>query len=52
MALENVENQSEIATIMAEFGYDSETVNQGKALLTETRQIASAETDIQTNWQD
>ncbi|MFO7656159.1 MAG: hypothetical protein R6W78_03765 [Bacteroidales bacterium] len=38
VALDNVENQSEIATIMAEFGYDSETINQGKTLLAETRQ--------------
>lgn len=38
VALDNVENQSEIANIMAEFGYDSETVNQGKTLLAETRQ--------------
>ena len=38
VALNNVENQSEIAAIMAEFGYDSEAINHGKALLTETRQ--------------
>ena len=38
VALENVESQNEIATIMAEFGYDSEIVSQGKQLFTETRQ--------------
>ena len=38
VALENVESQNEIATIMAEFGYDSELVSQGKQLFTETRQ--------------
>ena len=38
VSLENVELQSEIATIMAEFGYDSETIGQGKSLLAETRQ--------------
>jgi hypothetical protein len=39
VSLDNVENQSEIATIMAEFGYDSETlIGQGKTLLAETRQ--------------
>jgi len=38
VSLENVESQAEIATIMAEFGYDSEKVAQGKTLLTETRQ--------------
>ncbi len=37
VSLDNVENQSEIATIMAEFGYDTETVGEGKALLAETR---------------
>ena len=38
VALNNVENQSEIAVVMAEFGYNSETINQDKALLAETRQ--------------
>jgi hypothetical protein len=42
VSLDNVENQSEIATIMAEFGYDTETVGQGKALLAETRQAYDA----------
>lgn len=37
VALENVENQSEISTIMSEFGYDSETIAEGKTLLNETR---------------
>lgn len=38
VSLDNVENQSEIAAIMAEFGYESETIAEGKALLAETRQ--------------
>ena len=38
VSLDNVENQSEIATIMAEFGYNTETIAEGKALLAETRQ--------------
>ncbi|MGQ1945493.1 hypothetical protein ACT3CD_00145 [Geofilum sp. OHC36d9] len=42
ISLTNVENQSEIATIMAEFGYDTETIAQGKALLAETRQLYDA----------
>jgi hypothetical protein len=42
VSLDNVENQSEIATIMAEFGYDTETIGQGKALLAETRQAYDA----------
>ena len=37
VALENALNQSEIATIMADLGYDSATIAEGKALLTETR---------------
>jgi hypothetical protein len=37
VALENALNQSEISTIMAELGYDSATIAEGKALLTETR---------------
>lgn len=35
VALENVESQNEIATIMAEFGYDSTLVSQGKQLFTQ-----------------
>lgn len=38
VSLENVELQSEIATIMAEFGYDSATIGQGKTLLAATHQ--------------
>ena len=38
IALENVESQSEIATIMAEFGYDSALIEEGKQLFTQTRQ--------------
>ena len=38
VALENVEIQSEIATIMAEFGYDSALIEDGKQLFTKTRQ--------------
>ena len=38
VALENVESQNEIATIMAEFGYDTEELQKGKQLFTETRQ--------------
>ncbi len=37
VALHNAENQPEIATIMAELGYDSATVKEGKDLLEETR---------------
>lgn len=37
VALENAETQSEIATVMAELGYDSTVIGEGKALLTETR---------------
>ena len=37
VSLENVENQSEIAGIMSEFGYDSEKIAEGKSLLSETR---------------
>jgi hypothetical protein len=37
VALENAQNQSEIASIMAEFGYDTESIAQGKTLLDETR---------------
>ena len=38
VALENAETQSEIATIMAELGYDSTVIGEGKAILAETRQ--------------
>ena len=37
VALENTETQSEIATIMADLGYDSAVIATGKALLAETR---------------
>lgn len=38
VAFENVENQPEIATIMAEFGYNETLLTEGKALLTKTRE--------------
>ena len=37
VALENAENQTEIATIMAELGYDNAVIGEGKTLLSETR---------------
>jgi hypothetical protein len=37
VALENAETQSEIATVMAELGYDSAKITEGKTLFTETR---------------
>ncbi len=37
VALDNAENQTEIATIMAELGYDSAVIGEGKSLLEETR---------------
>lgn len=37
VALENAETQSEIATIMAELGYDSTVIGEGKTLLADTR---------------
>ena len=37
VSYENVEKQSEIATIMAEFGYDETLLTEGKTLLTKTR---------------
>ena len=37
VALENAETQPEIASIMAELGYDSTAIAEGKALLEETR---------------
>ncbi len=39
IALENAINQPIIASILNDFGYDSEKINEGKALLDETRQI-------------
>jgi hypothetical protein len=39
VALENVENQSEIATIMTDLGYNSEVIGQGKELLELTRNV-------------
>jgi len=39
VALENAETQSEIATIMAEFGYDTALIEEGKNLFTQTRQV-------------
>ena len=38
VSFENVEKQPEIATIMAEFGYDETLLTDGKTLLTKTRQ--------------
>lgn len=38
VSLDNVEIQPEIATTMAEFGYDTTLIAEGKTLLTETRQ--------------
>lgn len=38
VSLENVEKQPEIATIMAEFGYDETLLTEGKTLLTKTRE--------------
>jgi hypothetical protein len=38
VALENVEIQTEIATIIVEFGYDETLIEEGKGLFTETRQ--------------
>lgn len=37
VALENAETQPEIAAIMADLGYDSVVIAEGKALLTKTR---------------
>ena len=37
VSFENVEKQTEIATIMAEFGYDETLLTEGKTLLTKTR---------------
>ncbi|CAM1346831.1 hypothetical protein [Tenacibaculum insulae] len=38
VSLENVEKQPEIASIMAEFGYDETLLTEGKTLLTKTRE--------------
>jgi hypothetical protein len=38
VALQNVEAQSSIANIMAEFGYDETLITEGKAILTKTRE--------------
>ena len=37
VALENAETQSEISAIMAELGYDSAIISEGKSLLAKTR---------------
>jgi hypothetical protein len=37
VSFENVENQTEIATIMAEFGYDETLIAEGKSLFTKTQ---------------
>ena len=37
VALENAETQPEISAIMADLGYDSVVIAEGKALLTKTR---------------
>lgn len=39
VALENVENQPQIAAIMTDLGYDTEAINQGKELLAQTRNV-------------
>jgi len=38
VSFENVASQPEIATVMAEFGYDETLLTEGKTLLTKTRQ--------------
>lgn len=38
VALDNAESQSEIATVMADLGFDSAEIAEGKAILAETRQ--------------
>jgi hypothetical protein len=38
VALDNAVNQPEIASTMAEFGYDEAIINEGKILLTKTRE--------------
>lgn len=37
VALENAETQPEISTIMAELGFDSAKISEGKTLLAQTR---------------
>jgi hypothetical protein len=39
MALDNAEAQPQIAAAMAELGYDSKTISDGKAMLAETRAV-------------
>jgi len=39
VALENVQEQPEIATVMADLGYDSALITEGKQLLEQTRNI-------------
>lgn len=39
VSLTNVETQPLLATTMAEFGYDTTVIGEGKALLAETRQV-------------
>lgn len=38
IALENAEAQPQIASVMSEFGYDTSTIAEGKAIFQETRQ--------------
>ncbi|WNW01856.1 hypothetical protein RRF68_00140 [Tenacibaculum sp. HL-MS23] len=42
VAFENVEKQTEIATTMAEFGYEEALLNEGKTLLTNAREAYDA----------
>ena len=42
VSLDNAGTQPQIATIMAEFGYDAQTIARGKTLLNETRQTYAA----------
>ncbi len=37
ISFDNVKKQTEIATIMAEFGYDSAMIGEGEALLAQAR---------------
>lgn len=39
ISLDNAIDQPQIAEIMSEFGYDTEEINQGKVMLTETRSL-------------
>lgn len=38
ISLNNAESQTEIVVVMADFGYDSVVIAEGKAIQTETRQ--------------